>query len=267
MKRRSRLACFASFLSCLGGGVRAAGHEQKPATVGAVLEARDEQGRPLRFRIDAVAPDADDRDGEIFLYTVSFQPATAKNGSWRPYCSPDKKGRRTAIPLAGSWDASGAWSAGDGALTFACTSGAIGKCVRFGYKPWKTVEGRSLADYHAACVRMIRADYCGDGRPHTRNGTWVDIYDTLGIQSRVPDETARAVLLEAGWSPQGATHLNRPRWSDDAAAIAAECPAKLGGHVTASGGRPLTADEIRARRPDTLLFNDRLVKQEIGELK
>jgi hypothetical protein len=266
MKRRSRLACFASFL-CAASALAAPSVRPQAARVGDVLEALDEQGRPLRFRIDAIAPDADDPGGEIFLYTVSFQSKKDSATPWLPYCSPDKKGRRTAIPLAGSWDATGAWSAAGGAVTFACTSGAIGKCVRFGYKPWKTVDGRSLADYHAACVRMIRADYCGDGRPHTKNGTWIDLYDTLGIQTRVPDAQTPRVWLEAGWSPQGATYINQPRWSDDARTIAAECPQKLDGHVTAPGGAPLTADEIRARRPDTLLFNDRLVVQKLGDLK
>jgi hypothetical protein len=41
-----------------------------------------------------------------------------------------------------------------------CISGAVGKCARFGYKPWKVLsDGQALSMYHQACVRMLRADY------------------------------------------------------------------------------------------------------------
>jgi hypothetical protein len=256
MWRRSRLACFASFFALTASLRAAEPAPQEPAKIGDVLEARDEQGRSIQIRIDRI--ETDPRDHEIELYTASVR--AAKGGRrWLPYCQPDRDGRRTAIPLAGSWDATGAWSAANGAITFACTSGAIGKCVRFGYKPWKTVEGRSLADHHLACVRMVRADYCGDGRSHTKDGMWIDVYDTLGIQVRVPEVETGPVWLEAGWSPDGATYLNRPRLSDDPRAVADECPGKLGPHVPDAQHPPLTAEQIRERRPDTLVFNDRRV--------
>jgi len=51
--------------------------------------------------------------------------------------------------------------------------------MRSGYKPWKVVNGQSLWAYHQACTRMMRADYCGDGRPHTREGTPIYIDDRL----------------------------------------------------------------------------------------
>jgi hypothetical protein len=251
MKRRGLTIGLAFFFS----GVRLAAAAERPARPGTVLEARDEQGQKIRLRIDRIEPDPD--DPELSLYTVSIRSSEkTTRGRWTPYCAPDREGRRTAIPLAGSWDATGAWSPADGAITFACTAGAIGKCVRFGYKPWKTVDGRSLADHHLACTRMVRADYCGDGRPHTKDGTWIDVYDTLGIQVREPEEKTGPVWLEAGWSPEGATFLNRPRLSDDARVIADECPGKLGAHVPENGQPPLTAEQIRERRPQTLLFND-----------
>src|SRR5688500_16349430 len=194
MWRRSRLpACFASFFvvaTPLAGG-ESATHE--PAKVGTVLAARNEQGLPIEIRVDRIEPDP--KDSEVELYTVSVRSAGKGSRQWRPYCKPDRDDRRTAIPLAGSWDAQGAWSPADGAITFACTSGAIGKCVRFGYKPWKTLNGRSLHEHHLACVRMVRADYCGDGRSHTKDGMWIDVYDTLGIQVREPEEKTGPVWL------------------------------------------------------------------------
>jgi hypothetical protein len=36
-----------------------------------------------------------------------------------------------------------------------------------GYKPWgHAPEGTSLAAYYQTCVRLVRADYCGDGVGH-----------------------------------------------------------------------------------------------------
>ena len=57
----------------------------------------------------------------------------------------------------------------------------------------------SLADYHQACTRMLRADYCGDGTPHTVDGTLINIYDGIGIQ-RDTDDWA----FEAEWTTTGA---------------------------------------------------------------
>ena len=52
-----------------------------------------------------------------------------------------------------------------------------------GYRPWgKAQKGESLWDYHQACVRMLRADYCGNGKPHTRDGTRIELWDRLDIQ-------------------------------------------------------------------------------------
>ena len=92
-----------------------------------------------------------------------------------------------------------------------CTSGAIGKCIRIGYKPWGDREGESLWDYHQACVRMLRADYGGDGTGHTRDGAVVDIIDRLGIQPPESEPAARTYEFEAAWGPDGAVCVRRTR--------------------------------------------------------
>src|SRR5262249_37188157 len=69
------------------------------------------------------------------------------------------------------------------AVTFACEGYAIYKCISVGYAPWVTFDGHQLADYHQACTRMIRADYCGDGRSWTKDGVWINLYDELSIQN------------------------------------------------------------------------------------
>jgi hypothetical protein len=142
-------------------------------------------------------------------------------------------------------------------ITFACTSGAIGKCIRFGYKPWKTHQGTSLQPYHAACVRMVRADYCGDGRPHTVDGTWIDIWDGLGIQRR-DERDDHPEVFEAAWSPAGAAYLNMPRWSDDVADVIQDCPEHFRDRT--SRDRPLVPSEVPAQFAEALIFDARYLR-------
>lgn len=73
-----------------------------------------------------------------------------------------------------------------------------------------TLDGVSLALYYQACVRMMRADYCGDGVGHTRNGTPIDLFDRIGVQR---DEPAEGMTLEAAWGPEGAVCISHTRLS------------------------------------------------------
>jgi hypothetical protein len=216
--------------------------EPGPVKVGTVLTTRDERGAPLKLRIDGITRDPGDE--ELQLYDVSFRNEA---GQWEPYCEPDADGRASALVLQGGWDATGTYLPSD-AVTFACTNGAIAKCVRWGYKPWKTVDGVSLAPYHQTCMRVVLADYCGDGSPHTRDGTAINIYDRLGIEKR--DANANMVF-EAAWSPSGAVYLNEPRRAK-AADVVAECPERLSNRT----GLGLSEAEIRERYPDALIFTE-----------
>ncbi len=174
---------------------------------GVVLTFGDGSGKQRRLRIDAVERDPKDPDGEVMLYALSEQDP--ESGEWRNACLPDPDGRRLGFPLAGSFTPDGRYQPAPGKLLITCTGGAEGKCVRFGYKPWgHTRDGVSLAPYYQACVRMVRADYCGDGVGHTRNGTPVDIFDRIGIQK---DEPAPALSFEAAWGPEGAVCVRHTR--------------------------------------------------------
>jgi hypothetical protein len=223
---------------------------------GTLLEGRTEGGEVQHFRIDAVAADPRDRDGDVSLYSVSILVGDAQ---WRPYCLPDAEGRRAVIPVQGSWGADGVPQPASDLVTFACTSGAIGKCIRFGYKPWKQHRGVALSRYHAACIRMVRADYCGDDRPHTVDGTQIDIWDSLGIQSR-DERTGHPELFEAAWSPGGAAYLNVPRWSDDVADVIADCPEHFRGRTSRDGA--LLPSEVAQHFPEVLIFDARFVRSE-----
>jgi hypothetical protein len=115
-----------------------------------------------------------------------------------------------------------------------------------GYKPWKS---EAMWDRHQACVRMVRADYCGDGVGHTRNGTPIDVYDDAGIQTEDP---RAALTFEAAWGKDGAVCVSRTRIPDVATLgdVVAACPGKL----AQKSGASCTEAEAR-RDPRVLLFN------------
>jgi ADYC domain len=181
-----------------------------PELVGAVLDVTDEAGRNMTVRIDAAAPDPADRDGDVWLHHFSVRDIGT--GGWRDLCTiPGPDGTVAGFPLAGSWTSDGRHLRGSAGFTVTCTAGAISKCVRFGYKPWREGAGESLWDYHQACVRMARADYAGDGVGHTRDGTLIDLSDRLGIQRPGDDPPGRVLAFEAAWGPDGAVCVRRTR--------------------------------------------------------
>ena len=114
-------------------------------------------------------------------------------------------------------------------ITFACVNGAIGKCVeQAGYKPWATTPmectgSQLIGNYrclqttqeliHESCVRMVRADYCGDGVDHTMDGMDLDVYDAPGVIHETPYGPDGASTVpyghEAEWTPKGARCLSQ----------------------------------------------------------
>ncbi len=163
--------------------------------VGAVLKVRFE-GEPAEVLIAAAELDPDDASNAVWLHTFE---ARQPDGTWRNLCGPGPDGRRQGFAL----------KTPDGGLDLTCTSGAVGKCVRMGYRPWASgPDGKSLAPQHAACVRMVRADYGGDGQPWTKDGMRIDVYDPQDIQTPANDP---ADSFEAGWSPEGAVCVRHVR--------------------------------------------------------
>jgi hypothetical protein len=192
------------------------------ALPGTILTLGDGSGRRRAIRIDAVERDSADPAGEIMLYTMSEQdPATHE---WRNICRPDREGRRVGFPLPGAFASDMRHVDAPGRFLITCSGGAEGKCVRFGYKPWgRAPDGSSLEPYYQTCVRAVRADYCGDGVGHTRDGTPIDIFDRIGVQR---DEVAPGITFEAAFGPDGATCVAHPRLPEDASLerLIALCP-------------------------------------------
>jgi len=177
------------------------------ALVGATVAMADDQGAPATARIADIERDPADPTGASYLYTLVY--LDPKTGAEVSACLPDPSGAAKALPLSGRWDATGAHVEVGATISLGCTSGVLAKCVRWGYRPWETVKGTSLADYHQACTRMARADYCGDGHSYTQDGTMIDIYDRLPVLSRDPTLLS---LFESTWTPDGAYCIARERW-------------------------------------------------------
>ena len=213
-----------------------------------------------QYRITAVAPESFVYDptytGATYLYTL--EQWVADTSSWQSACAPDADGRRVAIPLAATWDERGNRVESSSLFTFGCTTGVIAKCYRWGYRPWVTGYG-DLVTTHQICTRMARADYCGNGVPHTRDGTQVNVWDTLpppGPIQRHGWLTPLGMVFEAGWDTGGAVCLSRERWLlGDGLAIAAMCPDRL---VPPGLGETVcdTVGEVLGYDADVKLFNE-----------
>lgn len=202
---------------------------------GATVHLAIEERVMMPVRLESIR--ADPEDAAILRYDFQLPDG---QGGWKPACEPNAYGERWGFPIALNEGHPGR----EGDITMTCASGAVGKCVRFGYKPWASADMDSL---HAACVRMVRADYCGDGKGHTKNGTEIDIYDDFSIQTS-DGATDTGFVFEAGWSPEGAVCVDHVRWADQGSLDErkAECPRLAA--ITA-------CNEDSARKAGARLFN------------
>jgi hypothetical protein len=209
--------------------------------IGASMVAVTESGAEVNMRIDAITPR---EDPELLDYVISYKPT---KGPWAPACGTTEDGQPIpAIPLTGAWNyqegvpGGGSYIANPSPpmFTFACNMSVLEKCASAGYKPWgfavetkgNQSKVRSLRPLHQACTRMMRADYCGDGMPHTVENTRIDIWDALGIEVET-----QGWDLEAEWTVNGASCVGHVRYTsqgdegveDTLSYIASHCPAVL----------------------------------------
>lgn len=228
--------------------VDADGRSLEPSSiVGTELTVLDPYEQATRVRIEAIVPDPLLPRGPLTLYDTSrWDQATQQ---WVPYCEVGPDGTALALALAGRWRDGGVSFVEDPAdFTLTCTAGASGKCARMGFIPGRRVAGNeSLTPYFEACVRMMRADYCGDGRSHTDAGVPVELLDRAGQQPTWYDER---LSFEAAWGRDGAVCVHRPRTTATTLEeLVDRCP-RL---------RDTLADDCREdsllARPDVLLVN------------
>ena len=94
-------------------------------------------------------------------------------------------------------------------LTIACAGSAAAKMRLLGYGPQSDLDGAghpSTPAQRQATLKMITADYCGQGTSYTKNHTplaWENAEGTVGLGPAGP--------LEAVWSSTGALCLEQTR--------------------------------------------------------
>ena len=187
----------------LDGGMLVGTHRGAPLSGEGFENARlwgsDDAGAAVKLRIADVIPPSGSAD--VWSYRLEWR---APDKSWLPICG----GGAAAVAVSGRWHALTAAKVDDGAITFACRgASAIAKCVDMGYRPWQVVAGGSLDGHHQACVRMVRADVCGDGIAYTTDGRAINVYDALGVQVRADDDDllrATEWAFEGEWTTAGA---------------------------------------------------------------
>jgi hypothetical protein len=136
---------------------------------GATLQIRSD-GNDIEVTIRSVEEDPRAVGGRVLLHHFVVKD---RSGRVVELCAPDAQGRRLGFPVPD----------GHGGFDLTCTSGAVGKCIRWGYRPWEEVPGGPpLRALHKACIHMARADYGGNGVPTTRDGTLIDLFACFGIQ-------------------------------------------------------------------------------------
>ncbi|ATB38979.1 hypothetical protein CYFUS_004418 [Cystobacter fuscus] len=196
-----------------------------PSLEGVVFQGKTLDGKSVEVALCLAEPYQMDPSQVRYQIEV-WKP---EHAMWENPCmATDPVSTPRALAVPGVWDASGARQEMAGAFTFACEAGAIAKCVEWRYKPWAKKDGKSLADIHQACTRMARADYCGNGNSHTRDGNSIDVYDGLKVMERstVSNELwdVRRGSFEAAWSTEGALCLSHTRDGRAVEEVMAECP-------------------------------------------
>src|SRR5262249_8440614 len=111
-------------------------------------------GTPVEVTIKRVEDDSDALGGRVVLHHFVVMDAI---GRQTDLCTPDAGGRSLGFPVAD----------GRGEFELACTSGAVGKSVRWGYRPWEEQPGRPPKGLHQARAHMARAAYGGGRRSNT----------------------------------------------------------------------------------------------------
>ncbi len=194
------------------------------------------KGRDFDVTIKSVEDDPHAVGGRVVLHHFVVRD---RSGKPVDLCAPDAAGRSRGFPVPD----------GRGGFELTCTSGAIGKCIRWGYRPWEEqTGGPPLRALHQACVHMARADYGGDGSTATRDGTTIFVCDRFGVRRC---DVAVPLAFEAAWGVAGAICVARPRIRElvSLEQLAARYPRlkdRLG---------PACSEDAARRNPAALLFN------------
>ena len=276
------------------------------ATIKALTVDSTGQEHTQAMRIDAIEKSTTTSGRQITYYTLQILRRVGSQSFWSDVCTstpfqPSGKGVENvrvgdsrAVLVPGTFGTDGFYS--NEGFSFACVSGVAAKCDLWGFYPEGTTSGRNSADQpvtvnnsdlYAACMRMARADYCGTGISHTREGTQIVLWDDLLHFDRMtvrpisphpvpPVDGVPGFYFEAAWAPDsmqaefhagGALCLDKLRYAS--IPVGGECGLKLrdpAGHgkvcETSSGAIPVGSDNrptkaglAQLEQAGALLFN------------
>ncbi|MEL6184311.1 MAG: ADYC domain-containing protein, partial [Myxococcota bacterium] len=205
-------------------GVKINGNLRLDKLIGAKLEGVTTSGEPTLLHIAGAAVGTG--ANQDLLY---FAVYAADGAGWTPLCGTGPTGDAIpALAVPGTWNhergayGGGKWHGNQHHFSFACRGSSIAKCMEAGYKPWTdpnssrgNIKNRgegnvTRANHLQACVRMIRADYCGDGTSHTVNGRTIEFWDSMGMHTKEQNN----FTFEAAWTPDGVLAFDYPRVMD-----------------------------------------------------
>lgn len=167
------------------------------------------------FSGSAVTPNTD-----IRLYKIQVRKA-ANNNEWEDFCQgDDTNGKAVLVP--GVFNSKGAHITSSNAaqyLSVACVDGTAAKCMRWGYRPWRSLNNVQLEPVWLACTRAAMADYCSNNRGYTEDGTRIDLWDRYGFIAKSPETDGwidangipEAYSDESAFDQNGAVCLVRER--------------------------------------------------------
>jgi len=194
-------------------------------------------GEDIEVTIKSVLEDREAIGGRVVLHHFVVKD---RSDGLVDLCDPDADGRSLGFPIPNN----------RGGFDLTCTSGAVGKCIRWGYRLWEEQPGGPpLNALHQACVHMARADYGGDGSGSTRDGTLIFFCDRFGIHAC---EQGALMAFEAGWGRNGATCVARPRIPGN---ISLEQLAERYPQLKPRLGGAACTEESAKDDPTALLFN------------
>jgi hypothetical protein len=193
-------------------------------------------GHDIQVLVDAIEKQSGVPGGPVVLYRLLVEDSVGRTP--RNACLPDARGRQLGLPIQRA-----------AGIDFTCTSGAEGKCILMGYKPWEERADAPMQDLHAACIHLMRADYGGDDHATTRDGTLIDVYDRFGIQGPA---SLDPMPFEAAWGTDGAVCVAHPRIAQNVALeeLAGRYP-RLRNRL----GPAACTEEAMRHEPEALLFN------------
>jgi hypothetical protein len=202
----------------------------------AVLQAQD--GQPaLEIRFDEFYEARDFSDVPVSFYRLSAR--LLGTAEFKSLCFEDAEGREIVVAILDEKERP----------SLTCTSGAEGKYILFGYRPWETKDGLPLREAHLACVRMVRADYGGDISSYTKEGMLIAFRDRFEIREFPKDNT---MALEAVWGPEGALCVAHTRVGE---IVSLEELGRLYPHLVGHLGPSACNDSAVAGNPAAILFN------------